>query len=138
MARPSKLNEELIQQMAALCKDGLPIIYCCDNLGITKMSHSNWMKQGEMDFEAEIDSLFCSYFYTIKKAQSEFVHESLLDIRSGRPGWQGVAWALERTRQDFMPRQEIKAGDDGKVQVVLGGKLKEIKKGTLTESGEIK
>ena len=49
------------------------------------------------------------------------------DIKSGRPGWQGQSWWLERTRQDFMPKQEITAGDDGKVTVVLGGKIKEIK-----------
>ena len=138
MGRPSKLNEELIEKAYELVKGGLPVIYMCDSLLITQPCHSLWMKQGKEDFEQEIDSLYAQYFITIKKGQSDFVKESLDDIRSGRPGWQGAAWVLERTRQDFMPKQEITAGEDGKVQVILGGKLKEIKKGKLTEDGEIK
>lgn len=128
MARPSKLNEELIENMYQKIKTGLPVKYACDYFGITVMSFSNWMRQGEDDFNQEVESLYALFFYSIKKAQSEFVDESLNDIRSGRPGWQGAAWVLERTRQDFMPKQEITAGDDGKVTVVLGGKVKDIKR----------
>ena len=127
MARPSKLNEELINQMADNLRIGLPIISCCDLLGITDMSHSNWMRQGEEDYKADIDSLFADYFYTIKKSRAEFEHRALTDIQSGRPGWQGMAWVLERTNQKYMPKQEFVA-EDGKVNVVLGGKIKEIKR----------
>ena len=38
-----------------------------------------------------------------------------------------MAWWLERTRPQYMPKQEITAGDDGKVTVVIGGKVREIK-----------
>lgn len=133
MARPSKLNEQLIQNMYGKIKNGLPIRYACDYFGITKMSFSNWMRQGEQDYENEVDSLFSLFFYHIKKAESEFVEDSIADIRSGRPGWQGAAWVLERTRHDFMPKQEITAGDDGKVTVVLGGKIKDIKHNDNTQ-----
>ena len=126
--RPSKLNDELIQQIYENLKQGLPVRYTCDLLCITQPSFNNWMKQGEQDINDEnYDSLFAQLFITIKKGQAEFVKEAMLDIRSGRPGWQGQSWWLERTRQDFMPKQEITAGDDGKVTVVLGGKVKDIK-----------
>ena len=128
MARPSKLNEELIEEFGENLKLGLPVRYCCDLLGITTMSFSNWIRQGEEDYGNDEESLFALFFYTIKKAQADFVKSSLIDINSGRPGWQGAAWVLERTRQDFMPKQEITAGDDGKVTVVLGGKVKDIKR----------
>ena len=127
MARPSKLNEELINTIYNEIKEGLPVRYACDLYGITAMSFSNWMRQGEEEYEQNIDSLYSTFFYTIKKAQAEYVQEAMKDIKSGRPGWQGQSWWLERTRQDFMPKQEITAGDDGKVTVVLGGKIKEIK-----------
>lgn len=132
IGRPSKLNEELIEQMSAKLKTGLPVMYACDLFGITRMSFSNWMKQGEDDYSNDVVSLYADFFYAIKKAQAEFVDNSIQDIRSGRPGWQGAAWVLERTRQDFMPKQEITAGDDGKVTVVLGGKVKEIKRDDRT------
>ena len=113
--------------MASKLRKGLPISSCCDLLGITTMSHSNWMSQGELDYDADVESLFSSYFYTIKKSRAEFEEAALEDIRSGRPGWQGCAWVLERTNQKYMPKQEIVA-EEGKVQVVLGGKAKDIKK----------
>lgn len=129
----SKLNNELINKAYELVAEGLPIIYMCDNLMITQPCHSLWMKQGKEDFENDIDSLYALYFITIKKGQSDYVLSAMRDIKSGRPGWQGQSWWLERTRQDFMPKQEITAGDDGKVTVVLGGKIKDIKRNDNTQ-----
>ena len=136
MAGRSKLSDELIEKAGKLAEEGVPVTFICDSLGITRMSHSNWMRQGEDDFEQDVDSFFARYFYTIKKGQANYVINAGRDIRSGRNGWQGAAWWLERTRQEFMPKQEITAGEDGKVQVILGGKIKDIKKGNLTDSGE--
>ena len=58
----------------------------------------------------------------------------MLDIGSGRPGWQGKAWILERVNQKYMPKQEITAGDDGKVTVVLGGKVKSVRNSTADDN----
>lgn len=126
MSRPSKLNEELIKKAGELVLEGTPILYVCDSLMITQPCHSLWMKQGKEDFENEIESLYAEYFITIKKNQADYVINAGRDIRSGRQGWQGQSWWLERTRQEFMPKQEIVA-DEGRVQVVLGGKVKEVK-----------
>lgn len=123
MGRPSKLNEELIETMHSKLVKGLPITSCCDLLGITTMSHSNWMSQGESDYNNDVDSLYAEYFYTIKKGRAEFEEAALEDIRSGRPGWQGCAWVLERTNQKYMPKQEVVA-EEGKVNVIIGGKPK--------------
>ena len=125
MARPSKLNEELINNMHTEIADGLTITYTCDLYGITRMTFSNWMTQGEKDYNEEnYESLYSQFFYMIKKAQAEYVRSAKADIRSGRAGWQGAAWWLERTRADFMPKQQIQADEDGKVTVVIGGKQK--------------
>ena len=127
MGRPSKLNDELIDVMHSKLIKGLPISSACDLLGITVMTHSNWMTQGEQDYEAEVDSLFARYFYTIKKGRAEFEEAALDDIGSGRPGWQGKAWVLERTNQKYMPKQEVVA-EEGKVNVIIGGKVKDVKR----------
>lgn len=128
MSRPSKLNQQLIENICKELAEGLPITYACDLYGITRMSFNNWSRKGEEDYDNDVDSLEAKFFYSIKKAMAEFVKKAGAEIRSGRPGWQGVSWWLERTKQDFMPKQEIKAGDDGKVTVVLGGKIKDVKK----------
>lgn len=127
MARPSKLNEELISLMASKLKKGLPVSSCCDLLGITQPSYNNWMRQGEEDAANDIDSLFCAFFLAIKKARAEFEESALEDIRLGNRGWQGAAWILERTSSRYVPKQEIDAGPDGKVNVIIGGKVKEVK-----------
>ena len=124
MARPSKLNEQLIQDMAAEIADGLPIGYACDYFGVTRMSYLNWMEWGERDYNEENETLYAAFFAAIKKAQAQYVIDSKKRIKEGGPGWQGTAWWLERTRQDFMPKQQIQADEDGKVTVVIGGKQK--------------
>lgn len=133
MARPSKLNEQLIQQMVNLFEEGVPIVYVCDNVGILPRSYFQWMEIGERDFSEENETIYSEFFHSIKKAQSDYVINTNRDIRSGRMGWQGAAWWLERTKQEFMPKQEITAGDDGKVTVVLGGKVKEVKQNDLSK-----
>lgn len=124
MSRPSKLNEQLIQDMAAELAEGTPINYVCDYFGVTHMTYLNWMERGEIDFNEENETLFASFFASIKKAQAQYVIDSRKRIKAGGPGWQGTAWWLERTRQDFMPKQQIQADDEGKVTVVIGGKAK--------------
>jgi hypothetical protein len=124
MGRPSKLNEQLIKDMSAEIAEGTPVQYVCDYFGITHMTDVNCMQQGEIDYNAEVDTLYASYFAAIKKAQAKYVMESRKKIQAGGSGWQGSAWWLERTRQDFMPKQQIQADDDGKVTVVIGGKAK--------------
>lgn len=132
MARPSKLNEELIELMHSKLKKGLPISSCCDLLMITQPSHNNWVRQGEQDLADGIDSLFAQYFLMIKKGRAEFEESALEDIRNGKPGWQGAAWVLERTNNKYMPRQEFDAGPDAKVNVIIGGKVKDLKSKDLT------
>lgn len=127
MAKPSKLTEELITLMSSKLRKGLPITSACDLLCITQPTHSNWTRQGEEDIANGIDSLYSSYFIAIKKSRAEFEEEALEDIGSGRPGWQGKAWVLERTNQKYMPKQEVVA-EEGKVQVVLGGSIKNFKR----------
>ena len=134
-----KLTEEIIEKVDKYLTKGLPMTTVCDLLCITQPTFSNWNKKGEADINDGNDTtLFAQLFITIKNARAKFEDLANDKITSGEPGWQGMAWWLERTRPQYMPKQEISAGEDGKVQVILGGKLKDIKKGSLTESGEIK
>ena len=132
IGRPSKLNEELIKKICEVIQEGLPIKYACDLLVITQKSYENWYNQGKSDVDEDKDTIYADFFLSIKNAQATYIYEANKDIKSGRPGWQGAAWWLERTRQDFMPKQEFVA-EEGKVQVVLGGKIKEIKKNDNSE-----
>ena len=124
MARPTKLNEELIKNMAAEIAEGTPKCYVCDLFGIHESTFDLWMTKGEEDLLNEIDSLYSSLWTAIKKSHAEHIIKARKRIQKGEPGWQGTAWWLERTNVKFMPKQQIQADDDGKVTVVIGGKQK--------------
>lgn len=129
VGRPSKLSDQLIYDMVLKIKTGLPVKYVCDMFGITKMSHDNWMEKGEADFNNEVDSIYAQYFYQIKKAHAEYIEMALNTMMQLPKNWTAIAWWLERTDKSFMPKQQIETNtDDGKVTVVLGGKIKDFKK----------
>ena len=127
MARPSKLNEQLIQDFCEKLRTGLSAQTTCDLLMVTQSSYNLWLRQGEQDLNNDIDSLYASFSLEIKKAKAEFEEIASRRIINGEQGWQGTCWWLERTNQKYMPKQEVVA-EEGKVQVIIGGKVKDVKR----------
>jgi len=129
MARPTKLTEELIERFCEEVASGLPICYCCDLLEIHETTYEAWMNLAkEEESNGNFDSIYSLFSRSIKKSYAQHISDSRKRIQQGTPGWQGTAWWLERTNSFFMPKQKIEADDDGKVQVVIGGKVKDIKR----------
>lgn len=124
----TKLTPELIKNMAAEIADGLPVCYTCDLFGVVEASYHNWMRQGQEDYEQDKETIHAQLFSEIKKSYAQYVNTSKKRIHSGTPGWQGTAWWLERTNSFFMPKQQITPDEDGKVNVIIGGKVKDIQK----------
>ena len=124
MGRPSKLTDELIQQFCDEVAEGTPICYVCDLLYITEQTYYNWYNKGEEDTKEGLQTIESDFFEGIKNAYARYVITSNRRIKKGEPGWQGTAWWLERTNNKFMPKQQIQADEDGKVNVIIGGKVK--------------
>lgn len=133
----NKLTDELIDRLAAEIEDGLPVSYTCDLLGVYRPVFFNWIQHGEDDIKAgETETQWAKLYATIKKAYATFVLNAKRRIHDGKPGWQGTAWWLERTNKDFMPKQQVQADDEGKVQVIIGGKQKDIKIKKIRDEGD--
>lgn len=125
MARPGLLNDELIEGLCSKIRKGLTVESVCALFYVHPTSYFGWMTKGEEDInEGNNDTIYAKLFYEIKKAYAQFEEESNEIIGSGKLGWQGRAWWLERTNHKFMPKQQIQADEDGKVTVVIGGKKK--------------
>lgn len=124
----TKLTEELIKQMSELAEQGIPVCYICDYCGIHETTYYEWMKIAEKDILDDNDSLYATLWKSIKKSCAQFVIDSTKRIKQGTPGWQGTAWILERTHAKYMPKQQITPDEDGKVNVIIGGKVKDIKR----------
>lgn len=48
---------------------------------------------------------------TIRRAKAEKKYRRLQSIESGQPGWQSVAWILERTDQQFKKNAEVQVNN---------------------------
>ena len=134
-----RLNDELAEAFAQEIREGLPIQYACDLLKVGRGLYTRWMELGQAEAESEEpdqENPYFRFYVAIKKAYAEFLKEAKNTIRSGRNGWQGTAWWLERTNKDFMPKQQIQADDDGKVTVVIGGKPKDMKPVAAGKTGQ--
>lgn len=138
--RPSKLNEQLIWDMCDKIRDGLPVNYTCDLFCVTQITFMRWMNMGEADIKAgDEDSIHAQFYIMIKKAHAEYVEKAKNTIQMLPKNWQAIAWWLERTDRNFMPKQQIEANtEDGKVTVVLGGKIKEASKNLLEDKSKDK
>lgn len=123
-----KLTEELIANIYDELSEGTPVKYVCDYFGINDTTYYGWLKQGEEDDKSDVESLYAAFYNSIKKACAAYVISARKKVQAGAPGWQGTAWWLERTKNDFMPKQQIQADEDGKVIVNIGGKVKDVVK----------
>ena len=102
MARPSVLNEELINNFCEEIEEGTPIKYICDMFYINPRSYNNWMKLGEEDVDNEnYETIHAQFFLAIKKSQALYVKKIGIEIRKGERNWTSLAWWLERTNKEF-------------------------------------
>lgn len=96
------LNEDIIKKFCDEIKDGMPFVYSCHILGLSYNTVNSWMKQGESDMEADIESIECRFYMNVKHAYAVFIKNCKnIIIKGGNNGWQGVAWWLERTNTMF-------------------------------------
>ena len=121
MARPSKLNLELIDELCEWVEDDVPFRYCAEGCGILYATFNLWLRKGEADVESEIDSLEAELFTRIKKSYAKVVRNSVRIIRTKPEGsnWQGECWIRQRRDNEFMDKQEF-VSDGEKVVVNLG------------------
>ena len=107
MPRPTILNEELINKLAKELEEGLPIKYALDLFSISGTDYRNWLKQGEIDGEANIESIFSTFFFSIKRAKAIWIKKAKDKIINGEgSNWQGMAWWLERTDYEQFSRKD--------------------------------
>ena len=119
MARPSKLNEELIDELCEWVATDTPFRYCAEGCGVLYDTFMYWMRKGEQDILIESDTLEAELFNRIKKTYAKVVRNSVSKIKEGEKNWQGECWIRQRRDNEFMDRQELNTNGE-KVIVQLG------------------
>lgn len=122
--RPTKLTEDLIEQIAKLVREGNYIETACAFCGINKDTYYRWAKDGARA-KSGIKKRFSD---AIKKAVAESEMNDLETIRLD-PSWQSKAWRLERRFPDkWGNRQKVELS--GNVNI---GKVKKLAEEVLSE-----
>jgi hypothetical protein len=95
--RPTKRTPDRVRRLAKAIADGLPDEYACALVGITRETLVQWRN----------DPDFIQFSYAIKNVQAKRLLKRLAIIEAGAPGWQSVAWILERCYAKEYCRPEI-------------------------------
>ncbi len=113
------LNEQLIDELCEWVETDTPFQYCAQGCGILYDTFNQWMNKGEQDILNDVESIYATLYYRIKKTYANVVRNSVLKIKSGDRSWTGEAWIRQRRDNEFMDKQQINSGDE-KVIVQLG------------------
>jgi len=115
--RPTKLNYELIDQIAELVRNGNYIETASAVAGINKNSLYRWLKRGAREEERLAknpklkgkieEKIYVDFSNAVKKAMAESEADDLENIKkASREDWKASAWRLERRFPNRWGRKE--------------------------------
>ena len=92
MARPSKFNEQLCEQLCTLHEEGLPQKSCADYCGIDRTTLHRWLKKGENAKSGKYRNFFLNWLRAeakyemnhlghISDSTSWLAHQYLLQVK---------------------------------------------------------
>lgn len=108
MPAKGKLTRELIEEAAALIREGNYQVHVAQALGISEATWYRWLQEGE---KAQ-SGLKREFYEAIKKAEGEAIAERVAIIRRAAldGNWQAAAWWLERKFPELYGKREAIAG----------------------------
>lgn len=114
--RPSKLTDELQEEMARLVETGNYLDTAAACCGINRDTFYEWMRRGAREKAAGRNTLYTRFSDRMKMAEAKAEALTLTRLRAaGREHWQADAWFLERTRPKRFgrwQRVDVGEGDD--------------------------
>lgn len=117
IGRPTKLNDDVLEQLIAMFERGAGRAMACEAVDISYMTFLNWLHRGEQAQSGE----YFDFFYAIKKAEGRAKVFHVANIhRHAETTWQASAWWLERKCPDEFRKVERveNTGIDGQPQQV--------------------
>lgn len=149
--RPTKLNKQIIEEIALMVKLGNYIETASAFAGISKVTLYEWMKRGRRELERVNDGkgrkirkseeLYVEFLNAIEQAMAEAEVRDVQTIYNAtKIDWKASAWRLERKYPDRWGKTEHHevSGKDGKPLEVEVARKKLLDKLTnMAESEEV-
>jgi len=113
--RVTKLNDELIKEIAGYVLDGSFYKDAATLAGIGEHTFFDWKKRGIQDTEQNKNTIYSQFLQSLRQAEAEAKAEAVKYIQKS-DDWKARAWYLERKYNDeFGNRQKIEhSGDEDK------------------------
>lgn len=127
---PSSLNKMKIDKVCESIKRGVPIKIACRAAGFSYTSFLGYKNQGNLDIDADLDTVFSQLVKRINQIDDERISSALADIREEKRGHLGAQWVLEKKYwKNFSARAETLELNEEieklKVRLALSEKEKE-------------
>lgn len=108
MARPTILNEELIEEICDWISKGNTFYRACILCNISEASFYEWKKRGNEELKNGEETVYTEFIESVKKAEEKFKAWNVAQImKASQNGtWQSSAWLLERKYPDEFGRRE--------------------------------
>ena len=120
-----KLTDDLINEIAALIREGNYIETTCRAVGISSQTYRTWKKRGE----AATSGIYRRFFEAIdqSEAKAESRYLGVIKDAANSKTWQAAAWYLERKYPERWGRRQF-------TDITSGGKpLQKIDASQLTD-----
>ena len=105
--RKTKLTPELIQRICDFIHKGNYVSTACRAVGIHTSTYFNWVKRGEADTEADIDSVYTLFMQALLKAEAEAEVELVKIVNDAAPkNWIAAMTLLERRHPEKWGRKD--------------------------------
>lgn len=123
--RPTKLNQEVIDQVGQFLRIGAYNTTVMKALGIRERTWYGWLDKA-VKAEAKppskrtkADALYVAFALTVEQAEAEGELACLLKVNKGNLGWQGSAWILERKHPDRWGRSRSETPAGGGLEALV-------------------
>lgn len=132
--RPTKLNDDLKDQICKVVRAGNYIETAAAYAGLSKQTLYDWMKRGRREAEARIsgkpavrrEEKYVRFLDAIEKALADGeIRDVAIVAKAATENWQAAAWKLERRNPGRWGRvrHEITGKDGGPVEVKTWAEL---------------
>lgn len=148
--RPSLLNEQRQEAIAAMLRSGAYIDDACKSVGIAPSTFYNWLNRGNTQRERQGAGLeveederpFLEFLETVEMADAEGIISHVMNIDSAAKNgtWQASAWILERKQPrkwGRFDRTELSGPEGGPIEINVSTEELERKVMRILETREI-
>ena len=119
MGMKTKLNNDLIKQIAKMVEMGTPSKYVAQAVGVDVTTWYKWLQRGEKAKKG----IYFDLFKAVKKAEGRAIERNVSIIQKAAiDNWQAAAWWLERRYpEEFGKKSETilsGKGENGEIRIV--------------------